>query len=265
MRDFLDNLIDRHADVAPQIKPRLPSIFEPAVSRGGLDLALKEEATTPEETETLRQPPRAAQPVGLPVVAEPVRPIASPAPTVPVEEEKPSVKVGLNKPAFFLSQREPGLNERFPEPPATLIAPVMGGVRHANQEERMEHTSPNLKATEKEQPSVKVGLNKPVFFLSPQETPTLPPSSQGGSEERVRGLNQGLLKPSAALIVPVIPSVAEPERPISPPEPIINVTIGRIEVRATVSPHKHTPKSESRTPVMGLEEYLRRRSGGQNR
>ena len=202
MRDFLDNLIDRHADVAPQIKPRLPSIFEPAVSRGGLDLALKEEATTPEETETLRQPPRAAQPVGLPAVAEPVRPIAAPALTVPVEEEKPSVKVGLNK---------------------------------------------------------------PVFFLSPQETPTLPPSSQGGSEERVRGLNQGLLKPSAALIVPVIPSVAEPERPISPPEPIINVTIGRIEVRATVSPHKHTPKSESRTPVMGLEEYLRRRSGGQNR
>ena len=265
MRDFLDNLIDRHADVAPQIKPRLPSIFEPAVSRGGLDLAVKEEATTPEETETLRQPPRAAQPVGLPTVAEPVRPIASPAPTVPVEEEKPSVKVGLNKPVFSLSQREPELNETFPEPSATLIAPVMGRVRHAHQEERMEHTSPNLKATAKEQPPVKESLNRPVFSLSPRETPTLPPPLQGRSEKGVRGLNQGLVNPSTPLIAPVIPSMAGPERPVSRPEPVINVTIGRIEVRATVSPQRQTPKTESRTPVMGLEEYLRRRSGGQDR
>jgi hypothetical protein len=283
MRDFLDNLIDRHADVAPQIKPRLPSIFEPAVSRGGLDLAVKEEATPPGETETLRQPPRAAQPVGLPTVAEPVRPIASPAPTVPVEEEKPSVKVGLNKPVFSLSPREtptlppplqrvseesarePGLNEGFPKPSVTLIAPVMGRVRHAHQEERMEHTSPNLKATAKEQPPVKESLNRPVFSLSPRETPTLPPPLQGRSEKGVRGLNQGLLNPSTPLIAPVIPSMAGPERPVSRPEPVINVTIGRIEVRATVSPQRQTPKPESRTPVMGLEEYLRRRSGGQDR
>lgn len=51
---------------------------------------------------------------------------------------------------------------------------------------------------------------------------------------------------------------------MSRPEPVINVTIGRIEVRATVSQQKQTPKSESRTPVMSLEEYLRRRSGEQD-
>lgn len=284
MRDFLDNLIERHVDVAPQIMPRLPSMFEAEVSHGGLDLAIEEkEVTTPEETETLRQPPQTAQPVSPSTVAEQLRLIASPAPTVPVEEEKPSVKVGLNKPVFFLSPREtpalpppsqggseegvrePGLNERFPKPSATLLAPVMGRVRHAHQEERMEHTSPNLKATAKEQPPVKESLNKLVFSLSPRETPTLPPPLQGGSEEGIRGLNQGLLKPSAALIVPVIPSKAGPERPISPPEPIINVTIGRIEVRAITSPQKLAPKPESRTPVMGLDEYLRRRSGGHDR
>ncbi len=52
---------------------------------------------------------------------------------------------------------------------------------------------------------------------------------------------------------------------MSRPESVINVTIGRIEVRATVSQQKQTPKPESRTAVMGLEEYLRRRSGGQDR
>jgi hypothetical protein len=202
MRDFLDNLIDRHGDVAPQIQPRLPSIFEPGVSHGGLNLAVEEEATTREEIETLRQPPSAAQPVGPPTVAKPVRPSVSPAPTVPVEEE---------------------------------------------------------------QPSVKASLNGPVLPLSPREIPTLPPPLQGRSEKGVRGLNQEFLKPSTPLITPVIPAMDRPERPISQPEPVINVTIGRIEVRATVSPQKQTPKPESRTPVMGLEEYLRRRSGGQDR
>lgn len=202
MSDFLDNLFDRHSDAMPQITPRLPSLFEPEVSRSGLDLAVKEEAVALEDTDILQQPSPAAQPIGLPAVAELVRPIGSPAPTVPVEEESASVKVGLNSPAFSLASRE---------------------------------------------------------------TPTLLPPSQGGGEKRVRGLNQEIFKPSTPLIAPVIPSMAGPERPISRPEPVINVTIGRIEVRATGSPQKQTPKSESRTPVMGLEEYLRRRSGGQDR
>lgn len=208
MSDFLDNLFDRHSDAMPQITPRLASIFEPEVSRSGLDLAVKEEAATPEETDIPQQPSRTAQPVGLPAVAEPVRPIVSPAPTVPVEEENPSVKVDLNSPAFS---------------------------------------------------------------RAPRETSTLLPSSQGegslqgGDEERARGLNQGFLNPSTPLIAPVIPAMAESERPMFRSEPVINVTIGRIEVRATVSQQKQTPKSESRTPVMSLEEYLRRRSGGQDR
>ncbi|HWQ68350.1 MAG TPA: hypothetical protein VN494_00105 [Patescibacteria group bacterium] len=287
MSDFLDNLFDRHSDAMPQITPRLPSIFEPEVSRSGLDLAVKEEAATPEETDILRQPSPAAQPVGLPTVAEPVRPIVSPAPTVPVEEENPSVKVGLNKPVFPRSPletptlpppsqggdeeraREPGLDERFPQPFATLIAPLRGRVRHARQEERIQHRSPTLKATAREQLSVKVDLNSPTFSLAPRETSILLPSSQGegslqgGDEERARILNQGFLNPPTPLIVPVIPT--GPERPMSQPEPVINVTIGRIEVRATVSQQKQTPKPESRTAVMGLEEYLRRRSGGQDR
>ncbi len=47
-------------------------------------------------------------------------------------------------------------------------------------------------------------------------------------------------------------------------EPVIHVTIGRVEVRATVSSQKQTPRSVNRSPVMGLDEYLRRRSGGRD-
>ena len=202
MRDFLDNLIDRHVDAAPQIMPRLPSIFEPEVSHGGLNVTVPDNSV-PELEETDVLP--AAQvtiPTASPTAVKSVQPKATPAPTVPAREERPSVKEGLNKPAYS---------------------------------------------------------------LTPRETPTLPSPSQGRGEEGVRGLNQGLLKPSATLIAPVVPSVAGPELSTSQPEPVINVTIGRIEVRATVSQQKPTPKPESRTPVMGLEEYLRRRSGGHDR
>jgi len=50
----------------------------------------------------------------------------------------------------------------------------------------------------------------------------------------------------------------------SQPEPTINVTIGRIEVRATVLPQKNLPEPVKRLPVMSLEEYLRRRTGGRD-
>jgi hypothetical protein len=50
-----------------------------------------------------------------------------------------------------------------------------------------------------------------------------------------------------------------PSRVASPPEPTIQVTIGRIEVRA-VSPQASTPKERPASPVMSLNDYLRQRS-----
>jgi hypothetical protein len=54
---------------------------------------------------------------------------------------------------------------------------------------------------------------------------------------------------------PPVPSAAAAQ-----PEPTIQVTIGRIEVRAT-PPAQPPPKQRSAPPVMSLEEYLRQRSG----
>jgi hypothetical protein len=48
---------------------------------------------------------------------------------------------------------------------------------------------------------------------------------------------------------------------VSPPEPTIQVTIGRIEVRA-VSQQSATPKERTASPVMSLKDYLRSRRGG---
>lgn len=48
----------------------------------------------------------------------------------------------------------------------------------------------------------------------------------------------------------------------APEPPMIQVTIGRIEIRATASP-KPSRKTPIRSPSMSLEEYLKQRNGGQ--
>jgi erythromycin esterase-like protein len=46
------------------------------------------------------------------------------------------------------------------------------------------------------------------------------------------------------------------------PEQVINVTIGRIEVRATAPPPAQARSANQKPPVMSLDEYLQRRAGG---
>ena len=68
--------------------------------------------------------------------------------------------------------------------------------------------------------------------------------------------------PSLSLIGRTMPVPQLPMRlpEVPPPETIVNVTIGRIEVRAS-QPAGKTEKPRHTPPLMGLDEYLRQRSG----
>jgi len=310
MTDFLDNLIDRHAEVGSPIKPRLPALFEPEVSQDGLAVAARDDrAIVIGETDPPgpfmrikeRIPPHSD--TATRAAIEPVQPIAAPSPTIPVTQGSPSIDRGPNGPGLSiapresagvgaahsardpltatdpltltLSQRERGPDAGVPKASAAIqVAPVTSRVRYAHQEERTNPTSTTTRVDEQasvEEPS------KPVLSVAPRESagvravdsardlltasdPLTLPLSEGKS-----GFDHGLLRPSATSISPIYPSVARTESPAGRPEPVINVSIGRIEVRATMSPQKQAPKPEIRSPVMGLEEYLRRRSGGQDR
>ena len=59
------------------------------------------------------------------------------------------------------------------------------------------------------------------------------------------------------------PWEARPEPPAS--QPVINVTIGRIEVRATPAPRAPARERQAARPAVDLEEYLRQRSRGEGR
>ena len=64
---------------------------------------------------------------------------------------------------------------------------------------------------------------------------------------------------------PSLRSLLPPQQPkISPVKPSINVTIGRIEVRATLPPASaKTPRPAA--PILSLDEYLHQRAGGNRR
>jgi hypothetical protein len=53
-----------------------------------------------------------------------------------------------------------------------------------------------------------------------------------------------------------------PATPEAPAEPTIQVTIGRVEIRATPQGEVRPARAEVRTPALGLDEYLRRRATG---
>lgn len=53
------------------------------------------------------------------------------------------------------------------------------------------------------------------------------------------------------------------ERSDEAPTPTIQVTIGRIEVRATVAAATPARKTPAKSPAMSLDEYLKQRNGGQ--
>jgi hypothetical protein len=67
--------------------------------------------------------------------------------------------------------------------------------------------------------------------------------------------------PAAVSVQPRVPTYGEPVEPTSAaPPPIIQVTIGRIDVRATPAPAAPAQRQRATPPVMGLDDYLRQRA-----
>ena len=76
--------------------------------------------------------------------------------------------------------------------------------------------------------------------------------------------------PTGVFIRPQVTRKSEPDQPAlvaTPPEttPTINVTIGRIEVRATTATESRPRPQHKQTPTTSLDEYLRQRAQGVKR
>ena len=104
-----------------------------------------------------------------------------------------------------------------------------------SQEDRPTAIAPNLPtASESPTPTSMPVWHSPSAIVQPQITPAIQP-----------------IKATAIVS-------AEPPQPT----PTIQVTIGRIEVRAMPAPAPAATQARPKSPVMSLEEYLHRRGGG---
>lgn len=295
MNDFLDNLAERAMNAEQGIRPRLPSLFEPAmpVSKPAWPekekpLGIEPLNVTLEQEESDLSPAPGLSPRlsggskrGSQSGEQNDRPLMvgqrlSPAPQV-FQPDLPPLLVSDR-----LSQAAPG-NCFDAIPPKPALAPLQSELAPAV--DRRESTV--------EQQEIKQIVNETVLqpaLLRP-ELPSNVDHREAMVEEKVirQIVNKSVLlnasrdaahaveaarnETSATLVVrPKLDRYAEPpmpppqsrtqKQPAPPGEQVINVMIGRIEVRATPPPAATSRSNNQKIPGMSLDDYLRQRSGG---
>jgi hypothetical protein len=318
VNDYLSSLITRNINPKGELQPRLGSIFEPLLPRGGavtgsiFDLPGDEVEPTPVEMlgEALAPPLRPARRQGL---GEPFAAGDLPASSLEVKAASPGA-------ATAASDRQPSGTAPMPlapvqartafRPPAShsspTLVPLQGQgsvlapapsaplVERAPRQASWDKPTVSLPAAEEESPAEpSVGAmarrGRRMLELAPRmllaryqdkagEAETMgAPRSSPAEGERHTALEPAMTRPEPRPADGVFPAAAAPITALprvkpylgpTPPapaqaaaqlEPTIQVTIGRIEVRAT--PPAQPPKQRSEPPVMSLDEYLRQRSG----
>lgn len=105
---------------------------------------------------------------------------------------------------------------------------------------------------------------KPALALpssAPSPTPSFAERDPGTLAQPVSPRDSAI-RPQAIRIVPAQAENDNRPRPAPPAAPEVHVTIGRLELRAEAPQAQGLARPETRSRVMGLAEYLRRRAGG---
>jgi hypothetical protein len=283
MSDYLGNLAARSLGPAQAVRPRLASRFEPVPSAPSpfqaeteraalLETAVEETAAAPTRTSRLAETPRRRT-----------------APPEPVEEEPsapPRRRRARRDPV--VEEIEPVPERRRPEPVSTVIAPApvaMVPLQKPVADRGVppsEASPPGPLSTRVERGNLgRAAVAQPVlprpqeaFAVSPRQAPSASsplstPVERGPGGEASRANRPGdrelpESKPASTILQPKV-TVIERE-PFSvhreAPAPTIQVTIGRIEVRATPAAKAPVRERPSAPSALSLEEYLRQRSKG---
>ncbi len=271
MSDYLGNLAAKSLAPASALQPRLASRFEPLAPaapelRAGpafLEETVTEIAAPPPAPISTKTESHSPSPPGR--GGQGVRPRGAER-----SEERHAHEAAAEK-----------VSEDSPEP-VTKPARVQGVV--ARRRVQPSEASPRLSRGERGN-SAEAAVAKPVLLqpltvvqIPPRQdypvTSPLSPRERGPGGEASRAERSEHHRPQESLSpTPRLqPRVTHAERqPFAPqreapaPEPVIHVTIGRIEVRATAAPKAPARERPAARPAVDLDEYLRQRSKGEGR
>ena len=259
MSDFLANLAARSFGSVAPIRPRVAAFFEPVRA----------------DVPSLRAPDRIVNAYEEPVFDEAESESAparewrqrAPAPRRKARRAPPLETVSDN-----FRTEEPTSAERIsgsqpaqPRPDLSPAAPV--------QVRAIRALEPEEKSPEQNLPAVKPDLE---FTTASASAVATPPRRETPNQETVPADSRvmvSLAPPGRERVFEPLPDLRArhdrgPARlessPTADSEPVIQVTIGRVEIRATNSGGAQRRAEPAPSPVMSLDEYLRRqaRRGG---
>lgn len=244
MSNFLNNLVARTLNIAPVVQPRITSRFEPV----GAGAPVAPDQSVEVEAPAQPEPPRVTTTTNVVETH-----VADPKP-------KPIV-IPPTQPQVINTVRN-----TYVESHEVVQVPIVERVRERTHTETRIHTEKSTdsrleirenqtlltppREVEKNQPNQRLNIVEPAPVPKEASVPTPQPPIAPRVVTRI--------EPAPVAPVPrfEVPPVVQPE-----PTETINVTIGRVDVRAVFS--SQTPKAVTRSAsVNSLDDYLKQRSEG---
>jgi hypothetical protein len=286
MNGYLDHLVTRALDAAPVLKPRLPSWFEsltPSVATlqevdeehvvadaspappslaSPLSQESREIAVSSQQPEISPRPGKSSETVAQ-ALQKPIAPAAMP----PVRVEREIHE----KHEVVIERRVEEKSATMPLPPGSLprrVEPREPAAleKNARNQGRMAspvQTSPVL-APVLRPVSASVVPIRQVTTLAALARPVLPQQREN-QPPPVAALIPKPVSLPAALPLPRPESVTGRSREPLPPtaeEPVIRVSIGRVDVRAVFAPPPAAaPRRRCAAPMLSLDDYLKQKDG----
>lgn len=278
MADFLTNILVRSFNQGPMLERRAPSMFEPTknshlesrVTDSPLEELIQELNPPARPVQRAKPYPHRAVPASTLEQSVPVLPTHVPQPSLDVD---PSVahhmesEPILEQSVCILPTRDPQPTfdvdrsaTRHPEPPLPAL------IKEIIVERERVHTERKRLIAEERHPIAFV----PVEHVVRQEvlvdrTVALSSSEVSSTDAKINRGSVGV--PTLVRLDNSVIHFArkQPRSSMAVPEsslPTINVTIGRVEVRATSSSQAVQRSGRVNKPKLSLEEYLQSRSGG---
>jgi len=279
MSDYLGHLIARSVSPAIAVCPRLPSLFEPApatreaisrpefeqesfmeqapVTQHSEKLAPMTVSTSTPRQSALREPEQTISQFSrqqrILEGSQESEPARSPAAIIHQstlqersrifsgkEDVKPTAEPGTPVQPRILSRAASTLRR---DKPSDSMRRRSEGIKSARRDV-IAFASHEVSAQEETRPSQRSAASKPVVVPEPREHKTVKRSGVDAIVPTIRSLPP---------IAPLSPAATTP--------PTINVTIGRVEVRAVSPPAQQRAKPKPAS-VLSLEDYLRQRAKG---
>lgn len=241
MSDFLDRVAARAGDGAKALAPRLPSLFEPLQRAPLMAVAETTEAApeprranTHSETAEQRADPPAPRPrtaaTAEPSQASPSLRAADPSPAVS-STKQPQATPAFEKTVVATRQSEPAPAAALRPSPRVMPAPP---------------PPPSIAPRELRrapEPSFTAAAMPTTGSLLPPASPVFATPPMAASARAAAGVARRASATSPAAAAP---------------EPVVHVSIGRIEVRAAPTPTAPARRRDGPQPA-SLDDYLRQR------